>query len=594
MPTVRFPIFVFVSSRMIFVCVNCMPVFSSQDTPSSSSARTQSVPDVQTDCEDTDCECAETMPPALTRTQSTSAVVQADCEETGLECTETMPPFPTRTSVIKTTPVTEEDRALLMSIVAPTLALHPAPPPEVQEADAVHVPVSYATALCIPVVESTPVLATPSNPIPGMLPHMKRRRAESDGEQDEDPERKSCRRSLTPRFDLVARDGVVAELREIAAGLKALRFDADEDAYLLQKLTALVDQMATDASADDGAGVVSMGPLTTTLRGVVRVLGNPTRDEVLRDTLCVVSAHAQELNGAQTPPEHIPNPLGLLLSCQRLSRLGVVPARNEPDPKGAAGPLDVLLMDLLRLLVDATAATGSAEETLDSIGRTFTRLGASVVAVGGRIPELAVTSSTLIPRLAKLKDYIMSLPPGITEQAICHLRPLAAEAQAEFQREAAEPVCVVMIQSMCQAVERGGGALGLLGDACARLALAGIDRDEIKGLAEHNLAQLWRGLQWMSDTMAPVIATVLTIKEALASLDLCIDHMERDLPPQEVLHLFSTIMESSIQAARTVAKLAKPGHASLLPRLVDSVAQVTDLASECRAAMDALALEDRA
>jgi hypothetical protein len=504
--------------------------------------------------------------------------------------------------VVETKPIAQEDRALLASIVEPTLALHQSPqsPPAPATDGALAIPVGAGIVLSVPAGPAVGFVTPDHGPTRYTTPPPRCESPLSDGEEQEPP---PCCESLGVRFDHVVREGAVLDLQRIAADLGELKFDLDGDQQLLLRLRAMVSRMAADLLADPEPDLNGLLPLARSLRKVVVLLNEATRGEVLRDTLCVFSAHAHELSGRRTPQEDPPTPLQLLLARRRLVGSGIVPAsptaethgkrrRTVPrdEPLESGGPLSEALTSLLELLVSATAPDPFApDETLLAIGRAFTAIAASVVAMGDKVPSLATAASTLIPRIASLKAYILRLPPGLTEQAIHRLQTLAAEAQAEAHDEKTNPVCIAMIHDMGVAMERVAGALGLLGDACARLVAADPRREDIARLANDELAEAWRALLWMGDALAPVVHTVALIHRSLDSLDRCIDHVEKSLPPTEILQLLGTIMEESLQATRMVARLVKPARDSLLPRLMDSLAHATELASEARIAMDAAA-----
>ena len=510
-------------------------------------------------------------------------------------------------AVVETKPVPEEDRGLLMSIVEPTLALGQHLPGSCS-GTAIEIPIGDAAVLIVPVGGSLDGYTTPprgDRSYSVMYPK-RERDAPADDAAVSPP---ACRLELAPRFDAVVRTGFAADLRVIATDLGGLHFDDETDQLLLERLAGVVTTMADDVLTNDTTGDLGLIPVTRGLRKVVALMGTATRGEVLRDTLRVFSAHAHELSGKATPQENPPSTLALLLSRRRLTGFGVVPASPSASTHGkrrrihaeleayeSGGPLADLLTSLLQHLVDAESEEPFApDETVLSIGRAFTAIGAAVVAMSEKVPRLAAAASTLIPRVSNLKEYIMRLPPGLTEQAIAHLQALSAEAHADAQAEKVNPTCIVVIHDLAQSLEKAAGALGLLGDACARLAatqqLTKTDlADLAKRLAGGDLVDLWTGLLWLGDTMAPVVSTVDVIGESLSLLDRCIDHMEKNLHPQEVIQLLGTVMESSMHASRTVAKLVKPGRGSLLPRLVASVAHATELASEARAAVDAAAM----
>ena len=510
------------------------------------------------------------------------------------------------TLVVETKPVPENDRGLLMSIVEPTLALQQEEPGRAErDKETTKVPVGAGIVLAVPMETSCPGFVTPKHgPIRFVQvtpPSLKRGLFESDEEGQQAPP--PCRESLGTRFDLVVREDTVVDLRGIAEDLAGLKFEQSGDQQLLAKLGALISKMADDLAGDDNPDLNRLLPLTRSLRRVVVILSESARGELLRDTLCVFSGHAHELSGRKTPQEDPPTPLQLLLSSRRLTSVGVVPVspaagtygkcrrtRTYAEPQESGGPLSDGLTTTLELLVNATAEEPFApDEVLLSIGKAFIAVADSIRLMGDKVPGLANVAFSLIPRLAKLKEFVMRLPPGLTEQAIHHLQALATEAQAEAAGDKTNPVCITMIRDMNVAVEQAGGALALLGEACARLVASDPDREDIKRLSRDELGELWKGLLWMGDAMAPVVDTVTVVQRSLTSLDACIDHMERSLPPGEVLHTLGTIMEESLQASRTVARLVKPNPESLLPRLMDSVAHVTELANEARAAMDAVA-----
>ncbi len=495
---------------------------------------------------------------------------------------------------------------LLASIIEPTRALHPRAPPSAQPSSTEGVPVGAGIVLSVPVESgyTTPTHG-PTRYIPVTPPSsLKRDREESDEPTQGEPSPPACCTSLNPRFDLVLREGTVLDLRRIAADLGELRFDHPPDQEHLLQLAAMVSRMAAGLAVDPEPDLNGLMPLTRSLRKVVMLLSVSARGEVLRDALCAFAAPAHELSGAGGPPEPpLPHQLQVLLARRRLGSFGILPASPSAathgksrrtqafaEPRESGGTLADPLTELLELLVNATAEEPFApDETLLAIGRALTGIAQVVVDMGQKVPDLAAVSSSLIPRLARLKEYIMRMPPGLTAQAVQRLQTLSTEAQAEAQDEKTNPVCLSMLHRLTVAVERAGGALGLLGDACGRLAAADPPCKKIARLAEADLAELWTALLWMGDAMAPVIETLDIIYRSLTSFDHCIEHMERNLPPEEVLQLLQTIMEESMQAARMVARLIKPSSDSLLPRLMDSVAYATELAVEARAATDAAA-----
>jgi hypothetical protein len=500
------------------------------------------------------------------------------------------------TIVVESRPIPEEDRALLMSIVEPTYAL---------QEQAEQIPVGAGIVLNVPI--GSPGFVTPKHAPTRFTcispPSLKRPLGEL---EEESPP--PCCESLAPRFDLVLREGTASDLQRIAEDLGELHFGHPNDKQLQEELKAMVSKMATDLSADSDPDLNKLLPLTRSLRKAVVLMTDSARGDVLRDTLCVFSGHAHELSGSKTPQANPPTQLQLLLARRRLTSSGVVPVSPSAathgkfrrtqaftEPQLSGGPLNEPLTSMLELLVNAEAPDLFApDEALLSIGRAFLSIADSVVDMGRKIPGLTAAASTLIPRLAKFKEYIMRMPPGLTEQAVHHLQTLAEEAQAEALDEKINPVCFNTIHQMDLAVDRMGGALGLLGDACVRLAASDPTRKEVKRLAEEELAELWKGLLWMGDAMTPVVDTVDVIHKSLRSLDMCISHLEKNLPPHEVIQLLGTMMEDSMEATRRVSGLVKPNRGPLLSRLMDSVAHATELASDARASVDASVREQSA
>jgi hypothetical protein len=519
--------------------------------------------------------------------------------------------------IVVTNAVSAEDKDLLMSITGPTLENYEGDVPTVcSSKDVVSgmaIPTEAGT-LVVPFARTSSAFTPPETKgfeCPARPSGLCRKRHHGDSTEEEhmttsDEEGlPKCATSLIHRFETALRTKNIQELTDAAALLCDLKFDDPATQALLSTLSSILTQMIEDISAEDSPAALHLQSLTKSLRTVYDVLCNPPTPlrvaDVLQDVLYIVPGVAPRRLDCDPPTL-----LQLLLAHRKLNSIGILPPSPTAEthgkhrrtqgftaPREPGGALAHLLSEAIALLKDANSA-----ESARALKGVFSAIAEKIAAMAESIPGLAISASTLIPRLSKLRNTILMMPPVLTHQDMQHLYGMLEAAQAETTVEKEAPSSVVVVHNMCEAVRTGATALGLMSASLELLANAspfpGFP-ECLKALAENELGRLWSALQWMGDSMVPVTKAIDTIVNSLDALDFCIADIENDRPADEVLRTLGTILQASMEASRVVADLLRPklpgctpSEESILPRLMDCLGSVVAAAEDASQAMAAL------